>query len=75
MDLNVIREGQGLDVFIPVPVMLLDVVSEPLYQRPIKPFGLPIRLRVIGSSQVMPHPQEGAHVIEELGGKLWSVVG
>ena len=75
VNLRVIREGQGLDLFVPVPVMLLEIVSEALYQCTVEPFGLPIHLGVIGGSQVMPHPQEGAHRVEELSGELWPVIG
>ena len=41
VDLRVIREGQGLDILIPVPLMLLDVMLEALYRSRVEPFGCP----------------------------------
>ena len=75
MDLRVIRKCQGLDLFVPVPLMLLDVLSEALYQSTVEPFGLPICLGVMGGSHAMLHPPPGAHRVESLGSELRSVIG
>ena len=66
MDLRVIREGQGLVIPIPFPLMLLDVMSEALYQSTVEPFGLPICVGVIGGNQVMPHPSRAHTTSKEL---------
>ena len=73
MDLLILRDGQRLHVVVPIALLLLHIVPETLHRRVIEPFGLPIRLGVLGRREVIPHHQEGAHCVEEFRRKFRTI--
>lgn len=58
VDPCIVHEGRRLDVVVPVPLMLAHVVAQPRHQGVGEPFGLHIIIAVIGSSNIVPHPQQ-----------------
>ena len=75
MDLPIVRDDQRLYVVVPIALVLLHLISELLHQRAVEPFGLHIRLGVVGRRGIVPHPQEGAYWVEGLRSELQTVIG
>lgn len=64
MDLRIVRESQGLDVLVSIPLMPFYILLKALNQRAVEPFGLLVRLAVVGGFKIVLHSQQGVYCAE-----------
>lgn len=61
---------KGLEMDLPISLMLVEIIAEMFYSRFTKLLGLPILLGVEGSCTIALKPQHGADSVDEPGKKL-----
>ena len=71
----VVRERNRVGETIPISAMFRAEVSQSSEIRSVESLNPTIRLRVISCREQPPNTQDGAKVLEELGGQLPAVVG
>lgn len=74
MHLRIVRVGEGLYVYVPILLVLCDIVSMSSGYGFVTPFGLPVLLWVVHCYRKMFHSREYANYYNELTRKLRIVV-